>query len=330
MGRSNKKATPTKKKEIDAHQEDDEPDTVTDKEHTAKNENMLSPRELRRRHRESLRAKATGKIDMNAASQQPANRRIVFDNEGEDDDQNPNGEAEIEAGISENRYSDGIEEQLRQESEDDKVVAGAQDDGDSDDDDAIEEVQTSKAREKEKQKRSEERDSARASLQTQAKKRKRNTLTKNKRESTEVDTEEFDDEFFNQLEQEKQIAKEEQRVAKKLERQSKGKHTTFVVNKGEDIVSLPTETRGMEVAVISQDTELLMPEPNEKEVYLKDCLESGSDGLSAKQIQKAKKKRKKAVEAPSWHRSTKMNRLVAPGSGRQSRGKPASLFVKKK
>ena len=321
MGRSTKKTTPTKKKEIE-----DEPETL-DKDQTTSNKNMLSPREVRRRHRESLRAKATGKIDISAASQQPANRRIVFD----DDDEQPNDTAEIEESISEKQQPESTKEQKQEPREEKEVVDDDAQHDESDGDDAIEEVQTSKARETEKQKRSQERDSARTSLQTQGKKRKRNKATKRKSESAEFDAEEFDDDFFKQLEQEKQTAKEEQKVAKKLERQSKGKHTTFVVNKDEDVVIRPIETQGMEVAVISQDNnELPMPDPTDEEAYARDCLENGSDGLSTKQIRKAKKQRKEAVEAPSWHRSTKMNRLTAPGSGRRSRGKPASLFVKKK
>ena len=319
MGRS-KKSTPTKNKQVDPP-EKDEPETG-DKEPTK--ESMLSPRELRRRHRESLRAKATGKIDMSTPSQQPSNKRILFDDDDDDDDDDK--QLKETPGIEE-KVS---EKQQSEDSEHEKEVADEPKHGDEDEDDAIEEVQTSKARETEIQKRSEERDSARTSLQKQTKKRKRNKANKKKKEKEpEESTEEFDVAFFKQLDQEKQTAKEEQKKAKKLERQSQGKYTTFVVNKEEDLNILPSGTEGVEVAIISQDTQLPLPKSNEEEEYARDCLENGSDGLSGKQIRKAKKRRNEAVETPSWHRSTKMSRLVAPGQRRRSRGMPASLFKKK-
>lgn len=325
---SNSKSPAKRKPDNTSERDDDKEEPMTT------NGGVLSPRELRRRHRESLRAKATGKIDINSVAEEPSNKRIVFDDEDDAaaaDDEPPKESSPTEdAGeIQPDNHRDEMKASVNE-----REVPGGSGESD-DDDDVVEEVQTSKARETEQQKRLQERDSARTALQNQTKKRNRKSNKKQNEveanESPGDDTNDFDDDFFKQLEQEKQTAKEEQKRAKKLERQSQGKHTSFVVNEAtEDVSLLPTNAEGVQVAVLSQDTQSPLLDTNDQEDYARDRLETGGDGLSAKQIRKAKKRRKEPVESPSWQRSTKMNRLLAPGQRGRSRGKPASLFVKKK
>ena len=281
-----------------------------------------SARELRRRHRDALRAKATGKVQSIA---KPANRRIVFD----DDHGDEKDEKDVAIEPLEEANDAPTADQGTKDATDPQTTAPAQDsdDDDDDDDDAVEEVKTSTARERETQKRLQERDSART-VQKKVKKRKRKAEAK----QNDGGDDDFDEDFFRQLQAEKELAKQERKRAKKLARQPKGRHTTFVVTEKDEITTLPTDAQGVQVSVLSDDNiHTMVAEPTEDSyIYSRSRLESGSDGLSAKQIQKAKKQRKKPVETPSWQRSTKMNRLLAPGRSRSRSGMPALHFAKKK
>lgn len=273
--------------------------------------------DLRRRQRETLRAKATGKIDISNAPS--ANKRIVFDdNEPVNrkdittDDQKVN---DAESGMDKVMTS----EPPREQDEESEV-------GHDSDEDAVEEVQTSQAHQQEKEQRSQERQSARASLQKTTKKRRRKKTVEQEEEE-----EDFDEDFFQQLEQERQAAKNEQRKAKKLASESKGRHTTFVVAEDDNNRVLPTTVEGIQVAVLSNIVEPTLSEPTEEAyIYSRSRLDNGSDGLSAKQKQKAKRRKVKPEENPSWQRSRKMNVLGSTRLGQNRGGRPAALFAKRK
>ena len=327
-GTSRKSKTP-QKKEREAQNEND--DTASVEANETSDAVVMSPREQRRRHREALRAKATGKIEIpvDTAATTPS-KHIVFG-----DDEDVASLEEKEKDVMEEPVDQNEEIEKEQEKNNKGQSRNESDEkDDDDDDDAVEEVQTSRAREAEKAKRSRERDSARTILQTQSKKRKRKKATakEDKKEKNHEENEnEFDERFFQQLEEEKQAEKEERKRAKKLERQSKGRHTSFVVADEEESGALPTAAGGIKVAIIPQNIQPTIGDPSEvANIYSKDRLENGSDGLSAKQIQRAKKLRRAPEGNPSWQRSTKMNRLLAPRQSRRAGGRPAPFFAKKK
>jgi hypothetical protein len=283
-----------------------------------------SARELRRRHREAIRAKVTGKVVI--ADVPPANRKIVFDDDNSDNAISSEITKQKTDPQDTNATKESHKELLEGKTTDDDLQAADEEEDDVSDDDAVEEVQTSVARQVEQEVRSQEHQSARTALQGGKKKRKRQgKSTTQQNEETE---EEFDEEFFQQLAKEKHKVREERKRAKKLARESKGRHTNFVVQEETTEMALPTDADGVQVAVLSDDVHAVLSEPTpESYVYSRAHLESGRDGLSAKQIQKAKRRKQFPVESPSWQRSTKMNRLLTAGRGRRT-GMPALHFAK--
>jgi hypothetical protein len=279
----------------------------------------VSPRQLRQRNRELLRSKAKGTVKISlpssttavtAAAAPKANRRIVFD------DEYTATQAEVDG-------SDKVlaENETNVTPPSDKATTVTHPEEDDDDDDAVEEVKTSSARESETKKRLQERESARAVVAAGKKKRKRKKVET---------TDDLDEDFFQQLEEEKATEKARLKQQRKLDKQPKGRYTSFVVDEENEDDSMPLQAEfDVQVAVIRPDLDLAFTAPSaEANLFSRNQLEHGGDGLSAKQIQKAKKNGKKAVENSTWQRSTKMNRILVPG--RRNRGGPAVHFVKKK
>jgi hypothetical protein len=278
----------------------------------------LSPRQLRVRNRELLRAKATGTVKIpsssatTTATAPKANRRIVFDQDDE-----YTATAEEKGNLNETEVTPPSDKPKT-----------AVDPVEDDDDDAVEEVKTSTARESETKKRLQERESARSAQQGKKKRKRKKVET-----TTKATTDEFDEDFFQQLEEEKATEKARLKQSK-LDSQPKGRYTSFVVDEEEEDESMPRQAEfDVQVAVIRSEAQvdLAFTAPSaEANIFSRNQLENGGDGLSAKQIQKAKKNGKKAVENSTWKRSTKMNLLLAPGRRQRGKGGPAVHFVKKK
>lgn len=252
----------------------------------------LSPREVRRSRREDLRHKETG-VGVSA----PTGKKIVF----------------------------GDDEDLQQE-EPEEAAADADPKGDaeedSDDDSAVEEVGTSVARKKDVEQRERERATARTAVSAKPRRKRK------KVEATPAVDNEFDEDFFEQLDQDMAEEKIEKPV------QPQGRHTTFVSADEEEVGTTCSVGHNIELAVLQDDSKarlILNSEVSESAVvFSKGRLLSGSDGISAKQLQKAKKAGRKTAGTPSWKRSKKMNLLLAPGakSKRQkTQGRAAAHFV---
>lgn len=282
-------------------------------------ENSLSPREMRRNRRDNLRSRSTG-VGVSISTDQDVpllrNRiRFVDSVEG--------------VGSSENDPSDqhrGIANPMEA------------DDHDDDDNDEVEEMGNSVAVAREEAEQERERSAARALRMEQAKRRKRKKKAA-KKEAKPVD-EEFDEDFFAQLDAE---AAEEKALKKQkidLDEQ-KGRHTTFVVSGESEGVSAPVRAEHNIEVVVLRDSS---PEIDQHEASLgapstssfafsRSSIVDGSDTISQKQRQKAKQAGKKTVDNTTWKRSNKMNRLLGRRSKmmrRRGKGTPALNFVTKK
>jgi hypothetical protein len=276
----------------------------------------MSARELRVQRREQESARKIQQTGLGISKENaPKGKKIIFGDVEESLVQQETTPVDDEK----DGEPDMDEEQVQEE--------GGDDDDDDDDDDAVEEMNTAVARENVREQRGKERATARAA--TVLVKPRRNKRKK----QVEVETadNEFDDDFFAQLDEEMTEEQKQQKERKLV--QPKGRHTTFVVP-DEDAAgtSVPVE-HNIEVAVLGEpfDHVILNTEQTETALsFSRSRLDNGSDGVSAKQLQKQKQQGKKTAETPSWQRSKKMNRMLLSGARSQRRkgqGKAAAHFV---
>jgi hypothetical protein len=262
-------------------------------------------REARRNRREDLRSKSTGlgiSISNDRTLVVPPNKKIVFDDE-------------VEAETPREREV---------ENETAMIV-------DAEDDDAVEEVQTDIARIQAQKQRDEERESALEALKTKKRKRKSKSLEKSK---PQIDDNELDDEFFEQLDAEREQTRMTGIVSAEPTKQQRGRHTTFVAN-GDEVDGPVKAGHNIEVVVLKDQGQLsasvgTFVASEAAQLFSRNRLNDGSDAVSAKQLHKAKKAGRKAVDNTTWKRSKKMNRLLLPGvqSVRKSgKGFAAAHFV---
>ena len=253
----------------------------------------MSPRELRQSRRQDLRPKSTG-VGISIASAAddggaiPKGKKIIF---GDDED------LMQEDDLEKKEIQHGDEKQQDEESDDD-----------DDDDDAVEEVDTSAARKSEQGQREKERATARVQV----------SLTSRRKRKYKVEAEpenDFDDAFFTQLDEE--IAEKQQQDRQKPV-QPQGRHTTFVVPNEDETRTAAPVGHNIEVAVLASESSsqvIINPELSDSALtFSRSHLLDGSDGVSSKQLQKAKKSGNKTAETPSWRRSKKMNLLLQPGA----------------
>ena len=204
-------------------------------------------------------------------------------------------------------------------------------DDDDDDNDAVEEVKGSSAREEIlHQLDAEEKGALKPK---KAKKRKDRTKVKS---DTKKEGEEFDDEFFAELEAVKAVAEEEKkRLASKTK---KGKHTTFVVDENEETsatFSQPKKVGHNIQVVVLEDVEMddaITAVPTsalsaDALLYSRSFIPDGSDKKGGK-----RKRNSPTLPDTSWKRSRKMNLIVSAkgrfNGGRKGRGRPAANFVR--
>jgi hypothetical protein len=279
-----------------------------------------SARELRRQRRDQADARNTGVgISKDNA---PTGKKIIFgDDVIENDDK------------VEKEETPADDEDM--EEDDEKVQEEGGDDDDDDDDDAVEEVNTAAAREHAQEERGREHATARAAVSVKSRRKRKKQAESEPAEDAAEN--EFDDDFFAQLDEEMTEEQKQEKEKRKLA-QPKGRHTTFVVpDEDENGTSAPVG-HNIEVTVLGEtdsrpsDPVILNTDPSETAVlFSRNRLDNGSDGVSAKQLQKAKRSGKKNPATPSWKRSKKMNLLLAPGARskrlKEGQGRAAAHFV---
>ena len=255
--------------------------------------------EARRKTREDLRLKNLGlglKIDVTEAQ---TNRKIKF-----------------------------TDDVLDQEPEDDKGMDESGDD-DEDSDDDIEEVKGSSAREKALEQRAVERENAQVKMLEKKPQKKRVKQVEARRTEIDDSDDDFDEAFFQELDSELAIKRQEKKIALKIE--PKGKHIAFVSEDGE--VKKPIQAdHNIELVVLERDNisvsraahAALGTAPSEAAIiFSRGNLMHGKD--TKQSISKKRQKNKTIVT--SWKRSTKMNRIMFANKGKVGRGRPAAHFV---
>jgi hypothetical protein len=212
----------------------------------------FSPRELRQRHREQLRSKATGMI---SATSPAKNKKVIFDEDSVGADAvvaqptsvdetrtTPAADAVVEAPSSPT-------DKARRKVGDGHNDVDEDDDDEDDDDGGVEEMTSKAARQEDLERREVERRTARAASQTAAKKSRKRRESKVEQqaepnsdassagpedatamieEGTDMD---MDESFFAQLDEARETERKERR-RRRLDDTAgmqRGKHTTFVV-----------------------------------------------------------------------------------------------------
>jgi|UniRef100_A0A8J9THV3 hypothetical protein len=293
---------------------------------TIDDERRITPREVRRKRREELRSKSTGVgLSIDANDSKIVNRKIVF---GDLDDELPDSvEKPVEVSVA-----------LEPSKNASAVVAATHDEKDAEsDDNKVEEMKSNVAKAIEIEERNRERATARHAAAVQKPKRKR------RKEVSQVhasdNSENFDESFFAELDEKREEDRQSRKKAK--EELPKGRHITFVVSGDEPEARKPyPAAHNIEVVVLNDnDSGLKSPIPDSPTksesgtllLYSRSVLADGSDGISAKQLQKAKKSGRKDAGNIHWKRSRKMNRLLVPGARSQKArlmgGRPAAHFV---
>jgi hypothetical protein len=321
MVKSPKKPSSSKKvrkilEEDEGHESDvDMKESANSGSSSKKQKQELTSRELRVQRREQESARKAQQTGLGISKENaPKGKKIIF--------------GDVEESLVEKETTPVDDEKDAEvDMDEEQVSEEGGDDDDDDDDDAVEEMDTAVARENLREQRGKERATARAA--TVLVKPRRNK--RKKQVDAEAADNEFDDDFFAQLDEE---MTEEQKLLKEAKMaQPKGRHTTFVVP-DEDATgtNVPAE-HNIEVAVLGEpfDHVILNTEQTETALsFSRSRLDNGSDGVSAKQLQKAKQQGKKTAETPSWQRSKKMNRMILSGARSQRRkgqGKAAAHFV---
>jgi vacuolar-type H+-ATPase subunit I/STV1 len=245
------------------------------------------------------------------------NKKIFFDRDNAE-----------EGPIDENDVIDGIEPTSKE------VGVNQAEDSDSDDDDAVEEVKSSVARETIMEQRAKERETVKEQkLQIRTKKRKKTAERKQL-----VDEDEFDEEFFAQVDSEMATQRKQKKEEKDLDGGPAGRHTTFVsAEEGEttgpikadhniEIVVLGDEGLANSALIRSTEAKAGIEPTEASHLFARNRLANGKE--------QAKKKgtKKKKQDDPGWKRSKKMNVLAVGRAKVQRRkgcGTAASNFVVK-
>jgi hypothetical protein len=307
-------------------------------------------RAQRRAIEQQLRSQATG---VGIALEKAVNKKIVFD-----DSLLPLDDVEHDVKDSSNDATSPLQAAVVPTVFDPEYPKDPVDD---DDDDKVEEVKASTAQDMALEQRQEERLTARTSTWTKKTRRKRKA-TAATAVSDMPDPTVFDDEFFQQIDQERQDERQRRRAktshGETAGTVATGRHTTFVVASREDAVGTALKPKsvghGVEVVVLGCDHQqadtatdgdggnvpysvltgqsLLeshkeTPSPEVVLYSRSGILSDGSVPLSSKQTKKMKQAGHVSSHrqvAPTWQRSKKM-RVVAFGTRKQP--KAAAQFV---
>lgn len=282
------------------------------------------------------KAKAKAKLSGVISSEEPQNKKIVFDDDGDDDADG----SDVDPSDDENGSDDDV-----QQSEHDGSDADY-------DDDAVEEVKGTTARASTQRLRAAERKVAKESIVPKKKRTKKSNVTVDAPDSDiesegsvsgSKDEEEDDlltDDFFKMVDSERadnlQKAKQEKKQKKIDEKKRLGRHTTFVVEDDYKLVNEPKKlNQNIEVVAIGteqNDQEL----DDERQILISARLGSApsksatafargslTQGASTKRSSESRKRKSKDDEA--WKRSRKMNSLSAGSRP----GFAAALFTRK-
>lgn len=301
-----------KKKEQSKEELDDENDSYSSDVEQQQEQETFSKqnsRELRKRTRDERKSRNMGvglSISTEATS---SSNKIVFDDHDSD---NNNDDDEL----FESTKNDAMEEEVEA--------------SDSDDDDAIEEVSGSVARNKAMEELAKERETLKVQkLQTKTKKRKKKSID---------EQDDFDEDFFEQLDSEMAEQRKQKKQKDSSAPASAGRHTTFLSTEDEIDDSRPIQTdHNIELVVLGESdegpiiTSILSSndnkaglEPSEvSHLFARGRLASGKDQSKIKGTNKKK-------QNDGWKRSKKMN-VLAFGKAKVKRrkGHAASNFVVK-
>mmetsp|Transcript_11576 Transcript_11576/g.16217 ORF Transcript_11576/g.16217 Transcript_11576/m.16217 type:complete len:311 (+) Transcript_11576:154-1086(+) len=257
-------------------------------------------RELRRKTKEDLRSRTMG-LGLSISSQPEesnASKHVVFEDDEIFED--------TEESIDEHAGNDD----------------GPEDHDASDDDDAVEEVKSNIARDQVLKQRAMERETATISkLKTKPKKRNKATEEK-KMEEVDAD-DEFDENFFAQVDYEMASTRQQRKKSRINGDVPKGRHTTFMSAHDEAPAEPVQGNDNIELVVLGDNEEdnpeksdyqermrivesKLGTEPSETaKVFSRNALLNGSDGSG--QARKSKsKKATKANQQTGWKRSKKI------------------------
>lgn len=261
-------------------------------------EGPISPREIRKRRRDQLRSKATG-VGV-SLSQEEHNTRIVYDDD----------ELVVEPKGEDSRHASVGKQPVDQDSDDD--------------DDNVEEVKDTVARQ-ESIRRQQVYDLARQAAKPKSRKRRKKQV--------EPMEEDFDEEFFTELDAQAEKA-ESDNVQSKLTAIPLAKRTTFVVAGGEEAEHSIQTDHNIEVVVLNGPEQTMPYRKSQVSdaavIYSRGKLLGGSVALSPKQRQNAKKSgRPVMMESLGWKRSRKMNQLLSGSKvrRRKNQGTAATRFL---
>lgn len=273
--------------------------------------------------------KLSGSIRLSSS---PKNKKIVFDEDSEIDDQDVTADEPEQAGGD-------TDDEL---GEDNNGRQHAEADGD-DDDDAVEEVSGSAARESTKKLRKAERTIA-TDTQSRKKRKRKETKpplpTENGAEDEESDDQEellMTEDFFKQVDSEQKDEKIKSKRDKKERRQkiqtAQGKHTTFVVDNDYSMAEAQRKGKNIEVVALGgpvDDADEAASTDDEQELILSATMGSQPSntalafardnmiGTSMKRSCESRKRRSKDDEG--WTRGRA--KLGKPGQ-------PAAVFVRR-
>lgn len=251
------------------------------KEKREKNEEKQIFRSMRKKRNNDLRSKSVGLVGKINVGESINSKRIIFGDTLEDDiDENPE--------IGETLQRNG------------KIY----DDNHGEDNDQIEEVKGERAKELALEQREQERKTAGELQKLDSNRRKRKKVVEESDEEVEMD-----DNFFNQLDIDLDVERQESKQSKKSNR---GKHTTFISQeeKGNSI----NADHNIEVVTLGSNSIPIVEsgcKPSEKAaVFSRSRLLDGKFNLAKS------RKLRKHQKTEGWRRSTKMNRIIL---GRNSR-----------
>jgi hypothetical protein len=269
-------------------------------------------RATRKQQRSTLRSKATGLglvippvQTEDSSDSQKSSKKIAFaDRDGREH------VAETVQDVSLEVEEEGAKEQEGQLQHVVNEKEGTLQDGE--DDDSVEEMHSGGAAYKEQLDR--ERAAASAVV-----KRKR------KRKKKESEAKDFDDNFFDKLDNE--LSEVRKRRKQETSETFTGRHTTFIMSEDDPVAAASRDVgHNIEVVVLGRGGERPSKascQQQQKEMleYSRSCLSDGSQPSTQKQIQKMKKSGHKQT-APVWKRSRVVHR--------KGRGKPAAIFAVRK
>jgi hypothetical protein len=256
-------------------------------------------------------------IGVSISTKTTPNKKIVFDDDNSE-----------EEPMDENDGINGIEPTSKKEG-----VNQAEGSDSDDDDDAVEEVKSSVARETIMEQRAKERETVKEQkLQIRTKKRKKSV------EKKLLDGDEFDEEFFAQVDSEMAAQQKQKKAEKDSLSGSAGRHTTFVSAEEEETTGPIKADHNIEIVVLGNegvaDGALLRSTEAKAGIELTEAshLFARNRLTDGKEQTKKKGTTKKKQDDPGWKRSKKMYVLAfgrAKVQRRKGCGTAAAHFIVK-